>query len=349
MKTNQTLRGAQRSFVAVVVLAACSSSKLGPPAPPPVDWRAFEAPPTVDAGQAGPTANERAAAESYVGALASANFLQLASLLGGDVHLLSPGVTEARGLAPVVAAHVALFGAFGPHSVSATRIWRTATAHMVEWTMSGTQTREWLGVKPAGGAVAVSGLTLFWTQDDGTISEVHVYFDVPAAKAQLGAGPKQLGPAPTARTLPAATPPRIFGETGSSEEQANVSLAREALDALEGANEPAYLSAMADDVTLITPERPRPLHGKEELRGYFRALHKSIVQLDTTVESAWGISNFVVIEYSISGEQVGPVGWVPPQRDAVLRLHVVDVIEARGGRLESILRRENLGELVSKL
>ncbi len=150
MKTNPTLRSARLLLALAVGVAACAGSQLGPPRSPPIDWRAFEVRPKGDAGAPGPTANERAAAASYVGALTSGDFTQLATVLAADAHFLCPGVTEARGIAAVLAAHVTLFGAFGPRSISVTRMWRAAGVHVIEWTMSGMQTREWMGVKPAG-------------------------------------------------------------------------------------------------------------------------------------------------------------------------------------------------------
>ena len=52
-------------------------------------------------------------------------------------------------------------------------------------------------------------------------------------------------------------------------------------------------------------------------------MHKAIGQLDTTVDNAWGVGRFAVVEYTIAGEQVAPLGWVPAQRDKVIRLDTV--------------------------
>jgi hypothetical protein len=56
----------------------------------------------------------------------------------------------------------------------------------VEWTLTGTQARDWMGVPATHKSAGVKGLTLLWTKDDGSIIDVHVYFDVAAVQAQLG-------------------------------------------------------------------------------------------------------------------------------------------------------------------
>lgn len=345
MKITQRLCMMRLSAGLAAGVTACASEWMGPPASPPVDWHAFDVHPTMDAGRPGPTARERAAAETYVSSLDAPGFAALPTLLADDVHFLFPGMREARGREAVVGAHERLFGAFDSRRFVATRIWRTSTTQAVEWTMSATQSRAWMGVKPTGRGIRIRGVSLLWTRDDGTLADVHVYLDVAQMKAQLGAGPKGL-PA-LAPPPPNADRPEVFDQTGSPDELAEVSLAHEALDALERKNEAAFLSTMSDDVQVSTPEHARPLRGKDDVRAYFRAIHKSIALLDTTVDSSWGISRFAVVEYSVSGEQVAPIGWVPTQHDAVLRLHVVDIIEVRERLLTSISRYENLEEVVA--
>jgi hypothetical protein len=76
-------------------------------------------------------------------------------------------------------------------------------------------------------------------------------------------------------------------------------------------------------------------------------MHKAIAQLDTTVVNGWGISTFAIVEYTIAGEQLGPIGWIPMQKDAVFRLHVVDVAELRDGRIARVWRYDNPSEMAT--
>jgi ketosteroid isomerase-like protein len=327
---------------ASIALSACSSETV-PPQAPPIDWHAFDVHQAAVASPTRPTPSERGDAEAYAAAIASPGFALLRARLDGEVHLAFPGMSDARGRDAVVHAHEVLFGAFDGRTFAPNRVWRTESTETLSWTLTGVQARDWMGVAATQKPVTFAGLTLLWTKDDGTITDVHVYFDVAVVKAQLGAGPKELAslPPPT----PSSAPPQIFEADGSPDQDTSVALARTWLDALEKNDERAYLGAVTDDVEIHTLERPQALHGKDEARSYFRSVHKAIGQLDTTVANAWSVSRFAVVEYFLAGEQLGPLGWIPAQRDKVVRLEIADVIELRDGKIARVDRYDNPGEI----
>jgi ketosteroid isomerase-like protein len=244
--------------------------------------------------------------------------------------------------------------------MAVSRVWRTESVHVLEWTMSGTHTQGWMGVAATHKPVVFKGLTLLWTKDEGSILDVHVYFDVAIVKAQLGVRPDSMSPAragrgqrptdletfPPSAMPPPGTPTQVFEQTGSADEQRNVGTVRSALDALEETTDSRYLATMSDDVDVITLERAQPMHRKDEAREYFKAMHKAIGQLDTTIDNAWGIAQFVVVEYSVSGVELGPIGWVRTQRDRVVRLHIVDVVEMQTGKIARVWRYDDPAELI---
>jgi ketosteroid isomerase-like protein len=318
---------------------ACSSENAGAPPPAPVDWHAFDVPHGAVVAPPGPTARERGVAEAYAGALGSAELSGLNQLLAGDVRFAFPGMPDARGKDAVVKAHQTLFGAFDKRTMAITRLLRTDSVQSVEWTMTGIQAREWMGTPPTNGPVSFKGVTLLFTKDDGTIAEAHVYFDVAVVKTQLGVGPKELAGLPPA---PAPTgAPQVFEATHSPEEAGNVTLARAVLDALEKSDEAAYVGTMTDDVVVDTLERAQPMRGRDEQKAYFRAMHRAIGMLDTTVDN----SLVAVVEYFLAGAQLGPFGWLPAQRDKVIRLQVVDVMEIRNGKVDHIWRYDNPAQI----
>jgi hypothetical protein len=325
--------------------AACSSATVAPPPVPPVNWQSLNAQPVVDAGADIVTAKERALADAYAAALASPGFAQLGSQLDEDAHFASPGMDDAHGRSSVVHAHDLLFGAFDERKVTTSRVWRTPSEQTVEWTMAGIHTRDWMGVTARHKPVSFRGLTLLWTKDDGSITDAHVYIDVAVVKAQLGVGPKELLALPPP-TLP-ASPAQVFEETASAEEKNEVGVVRAALDALENKSEPQYVGAMADDVEINTLCRAQPARGKDDAKAYFKAMHKAIGQLDTTLDNAWGVAQFAVVEYFITGEQRGPIGWVPAQRDKLIRLQIVDVAEVHEGKIARIWRYDNLAQIAA--
>jgi predicted ester cyclase/ketosteroid isomerase-like protein len=332
----------------LVACAACSSESVAPPPKPPVG--SLEAVPVRDAGAETVTAKERALPELYAKALSSssggAQFGELAPLLNVDLAgFSSPGMAPAHEPAAIVAAHEKMFGAFDDRKMTLSRVWRTPNQEVFEWTMTGTHAREWQGIAPTHKPVAFKGVTLLWTKDDGSITDVHVYFDVAVVKAQLGVGPKELLalPLPTAPTGSA----QVIEQTpsGSAEEAKNVAVVKASLDALENSNEAGYVGAMADDVEVYGLESAAPVRGKGEAKAYYKAMHKAIGQLDTTVVSEWGFSGFAIVEYQVAGEQLGAIGWIPAQRDRVLRFELVDVCEIHDGKITRVWRYDNPGQI----
>jgi ketosteroid isomerase-like protein len=332
------------ALILVGTLIGCSSETVAQPPPPPVNWSALHSQPKVDAGADIVSAKERALPEAYVAALASQGFAQLGPLLDDEAHFASPGMDDARGRSAVEHAHEILLGSFDQRRVSLGRVWRTPSEQTIEWTMAGTQERDWLGLPPTHKAVSFKGLTLLWTKDDGSIVDTHVYVDVAVVKAQLGTGPKDLLALPPPAT---ASPVPPFEQVGSLEEKSNVATVRASLEALEKKDEAGYTAAMTEDVEVYTLERPQPVRSRDGARAYFKAMHKAIGQLDTTVDSVWGVGRFVVVEYSIAGEQVGAIGWIPPQRDKVVRLQVADIAEMRDGKIARLWRYDNPAQIVA--
>jgi steroid delta-isomerase-like uncharacterized protein len=327
----------------LTIFSGCSSENAGAPPPAPVDWHAFDVPHGPVAVQPGPTPKERAVAEGYARILASSDLESLSKMLASDVRFVFPGAVDARGRDAVVHAHQVMFGAFDRRTMTVSRLWRTDSAQALEWTMTGVQSRDFMGVAPTGKPVGFRGLSVLMTKDDGTISELHVYFDAAVVKAQLGVGPKELLALPLATAT--AGPVQEFEATHSEDEARVVAAGRAMLDALEKNDDAAYAATTTDDVVVETLEHPQPMRGHEDMKAYFKSIHHSIAQLDTTVDNSVGASRFAVIEYFVAGEQVAPLGWIPTQRDRVIRLQVADVMEIRDGKVAHVWRYDNPSQI----
>ena len=326
-----------------LLLGACSSDNLGAPPAAPVDWHAFDVPRGPAAVAPGPTPQERVVAEAYVTALATPGFAGVTPLLNADTHFTFPGIQDARGHDAVIRAHETVLGAFDSRVFATSRVWRTDAVHAVEWTMSGVQSKDWMGVPASHKPLVLKGISLLWTKDDGTIVDSHMVFDVAVAKTQLGAGPKELAslPAPTM----ASGAPQATEQARTPDEAANVAVTRAWLDGLEKPDDGAYLAAVTDDVQVESQHRAQPMRGKEDLKTYFKAMHRAISELDTTVDNVLGIGRFTVVEYTINGEQVGPLLWIPAKSDRVVRLHVIDVVELRDGKIAHVWRYDSPDEI----
>jgi predicted ester cyclase len=391
---------AMTTSAAACALGACSSDTVGPPPAPPVNWQSLVVQPSADAGRPAPTASERRVAEIYASVLMSRDehdafgaaaagrdastssgpLAALAPHLDEDAHFAFPSWQDVHGRSGVLRAHELLFGPFDHRAFVLSRVWRTPSQQALAWTLTGVQAREWMGVPATNRHVHVSGLTVLTTTDEGTIADVHAYFDAALLKAQLGVGSKELQavangtssglppsaplsllPADAGVGLDAGAPPelrlgaearpagapQVYDQSGTPEELQAVMLGRASLDALEANHESAYVDTMTDDVEIHGLEQAQPWRGKADARAYFKAMHKAVGQLDTTVLNIQGVQNFAYVEYTIAGEQLGPILSVPAQRDKAIRLHLVDVIEERGGKIARVWRYGNPEEILA--
>jgi hypothetical protein len=340
-----------RSTMALAFLmAGCPSETVGPPPAPPVNWQSLDGGARRSSVSIGPTENERAAAEKYSRTLAAPAFAGLAVQLDDDARFTFPGADDSRGREAIMRAHERLLGAFDERKIRTRRVWRTSSEQTVEWELTGVQARDWMGLKASQKSVTVKGVALLWTKDDGTITDLHLYFDLAAVKAQLDAAPATPGSVAgqaAAVTIAAdgSRPPQIFDQGASPSERADLALAKASLDALEGNDLVAYLGTLADDVEIDTLERAQPYRGKGAATSYFKAMRKAIGQLDTTVTDAWGVGTFAVLEYTIAGEQIGPLGSIPAQRDKTVVLHIADIVEVAADKITHIWRYDNPAEI----
>jgi ketosteroid isomerase-like protein len=140
-------------------------------------------------------------------------------------------------------------------------------------------------------------------------------------------------------------PAQVFEQEGTPKEAASIALMRAMLQALEDNKESAYLSTMANDVEIFTLDRAQPVRGKDPVERLFRTLRKTIGDLDTVVHNAWGVQQFAVVEYSIAGLQLAPLGRIPFVPNRLFSTRLVDVAEVRNGKITRIWRYDDSGAL----
>jgi ketosteroid isomerase-like protein len=332
-----------RALLFCLVAPACAAETVSMPPPAPVHFSPAGAAAAAKPSPTVATQRERGVADAYVKALASPGLIEIGLLVGEDVRFTF-GTHDTRGRQAVIKAHDKVFGAFGDRKFITSRIWLTDSTHLLdcqalEWTMTGVQERPWLGVAPAGKAVSIKGLTLFWTDDDGVISEIHTYLDEEVVKAQLGVGPAELLQLPLPRAD--AGPPQVLERKGAPEEMANVATVRRMIQALEDGQEAVFLATMTDDLALETLDASAPIRGQEAALAYFRTLRRSVRQLDTVIQNAWGVGSFAIVEYEITGLQTASLRRHHVANDDGARtFHTqrVDVVEFRAGKIARIRR-----------
>jgi ketosteroid isomerase-like protein len=340
-----------------LLLGACSEDTVA--APPQAPTGSLEAIAVPDGGAESVTAKERELPGLYAKAMSSQPpdaglpFASLGPLLNEDLaKFSSPGMTPAAEPNQIVAAHAAIFGAFDDRKMALGRVWRTPNEQTFEWTMTGTQTRDWRDVAATRKAVTFKGLTLMTTKDDGSITEIGVFVDIALLKAQLTGVPAALQGLPPP-AFSAGQQASDQAQPVSDEEQRNVIVVKDWLDALENNNLPAYLAAMTADVEVNTLESATPMSGHAGLTKYFHAVHAGIGDLSTTPANIWGVAHYVVVDYDIDGEQIGKITWLPalaplPVRtEQLVHFDKVDICEMRDGKIARVWRYDNPGQMLS--
>jgi hypothetical protein len=336
------MRRAPAILLVGLVAIACAAEKVQRPPPPPVDWQSLQVQSAPDAGTLKATEKERAVAGLYAKALGSPGFTQLDSMLDEDAHF-SFGDKDTRGRERIIAAHDQLFGAFDERSVAIRRVFRTDRSQAVDWTMTGVQARPWMGVGATQKQVVINALTLLFTNDNGSISDIHVYFDAAVVKGQLGVGPSE--PQRLSPPLAPSGPSQLFEQAGTPDEAANVALMRAMLQALEDNQESTYMSNLATDVEIFTLDRAQPVRGRDACLRLFKTMRRSIGDLDTVVPNSWGVQQFAVVEYSIAGLQLAALGRIPFVPNRLFNTRGVDIAEIRDGRISRIWRYDDSGAL----
>jgi hypothetical protein len=320
-------------------LPACSNETVGmwPAAPVHFQTAPLAASPSSPVT---PTDEERGVADAYMTALASPGFAALGPIVDDEAQFAF-GARNTHGRDRVQAAHDDVFGAFDDRHFVANRVWLTDStrpldSQAIEWTMTGVQARAYMGIPPSHKPVVIKGLTLLWTNDDGIISELHVYFDEEVVQAQVGGGSAALQKLAIPSVGNGAS--QVFERSGTQEEKGNIALVRTMIQSLEDDKESEFLATLDDDIELFTSDHAEAVHGKAGAREYFGTMRKSVRLLDTVIRNAWAVREFTVTEYVITGLQRAPLPRVTFAEGRALHARFVDVAEFAHGRMVRIWR-----------
>jgi ketosteroid isomerase-like protein len=326
--------------IALLVIAmACSPEAVTRPPPPPVNWASLEARPPADAAVASVTQQERAIAALYLKALSTSDNAALGGLFADEVHFTMAGreTTAVYGRAAVTTAHEQLFTGVQPRAFAATRVLLTDRSQSIEWTLTGKD-------RATGKPIGIRGATLITTSDDGTLSDLHLYFDQALLQAQVSGQPAVLAALPLA-TAP-SSPPLVVEQANSADERSAVTAVTRWFDDLDQ-NENAYANTATDDIEITTQQSAAPATGKRALRAYFEMMHRTISGLDSQLDNAVGIGPFVIVTYHIVGTQRAKYLYVPV-KDPVIKLYLLDVIELHNGKIARLWRYEDPIQIVQQ-
>ena len=276
---------------------------------------------------------ERETATEVLNGYAEDGFKASIPLLDPEGNLSFPGLSEATDRTGDVKVLADLFGAFSDRKFAIGRVWQPPHVAVLEWTMAGVQTGEFVGIKATQKPVTLHGLSIYWFDASGLVSDTHLYYDVGATLAALGAAPKGVEAALAATgAVQAPADAVVAGVSVTETEKRNVALVNASWDAFEAKNEAGYLAALSDDVEVFRLDRAKSEAGKAERKKFFKAASAGIGSLSQTPLNAWGVGDFVIEEYSITGVHSGKLFDLAASGHA-LRLHFVDIDEVKDGKV----------------
>jgi ketosteroid isomerase-like protein len=313
-------------------MAGCAPETTLKSPPAPVNWTSLDQRSAAQETQStSPTELELRVAPAYMKALATHDGTGLSALIDEHAHFSFAGMEDVNGREGVVQAQQAALSAFDNRSFTVTRVFVSDDAQAVEWTMSATH-------HATQKTIVLEGVALLWTRDSGAIKDVHFYYDQGFVNALLGVEPKPSAQ-PRAVSMPSADQNQVFVAASSKEEAGNRLTVQSWLDSLEDNEERAYLSKMSDTVEIVTDTSI--LKDKAAQRTYFTTIRAALMDLNIQLDSIWSVGPYVITEYHLAGEQNGALGWIPAQKDTLVRLFTVDICELRSGRITHIRRYDN--------
>jgi steroid delta-isomerase-like uncharacterized protein len=239
------------------------------------------------------------------------------------------------------------FAAFPDAKYAFGRTWQKNDVMVVEYGMTGTNTGDFMGMKATNKPVGLRGVTVIFSNPDGLVREEHDYTDMGSMMMQLGV-PKAKGRALVG--LPTTSETHIA--KGTPDEDKNVDLAKSFAAVMEKKDVKAFLDGMTDDSTYDMNVSPNPMSGKKDGEKWFNMMTKAFPDMKSTISNAWGVEDYVIDEYTMTGTQkgaiTGPMGTIPATGKQV-NLHGIEIVQFKDGKMTHGWGFENGAEFATQL
>jgi ketosteroid isomerase-like protein len=325
-----------RSRIAILLaLCACETPDTLPrPERPPADYASLTAATGRDGGPLVATQRERGIAKAYMDVLSDPALAGLDALFDEDAHFVFAGDEyESHGRIEVRSAHKKLLDALASRTFKARRVLLTDRSQAIAWTMNGKDGSN-------GSDVGVNGIALVQTKDDGTVSDIHLFYDEGIINAQRGLEPKQLG---SGKIKPPPMPsgdPEIVEQAHGSNEERNLQVVSDWLDPGLERDPGKYQAAMSNGIVIETAENP-PMTGIAAAMADRDSWHRSIQSLDVQVMPPLiAAGDFVAVEYRLVGTMVNRIGFFPSV-NALIQMYGVDIVQVKDGRITHVWRYDD--------
>lgn len=253
------------------------------------------------------------------------------------------GMPEMKGRDAIQAGQQMFVDGFPDMKMGMSRVFQKGNVAIVEWVVTGTQSKDFMGVKASNKPVGISGVSVEWFNDDGLVKETHEYFDLGTVMAQIG-GSKQKARAPMA--LPTSTETHVA--KGTPEEDKNLEAIKTTYAAMDTKKEADFLGVMDDAIEYDDMTQPASMKGKAEAKKFFGMWTKAFPDQKNTVVNGWGFDEYVVSEFNTKGTHKGPIGPIKATNKPV-DLHGVDVFKVSNGKLTRGWTYANGAELMTEI
>ena len=218
--------------------------------------------------------------------------------------------------------------AFPDMKLTPWRTWQKDDVIAVEWVFNGTNSGDWMGMKATNKPVGVHAISLFWMNPDGSVKEVHEYWDGRTLMGQLGATKEKV----RAVAAAPAGAPEMHVSAGTPDEAKNVDATKAMYVAFEKKAEADFVNAMTDGTEYDDYTRPATSKGKAEAKQFFGAFTKAFPDLKITPVFVMAVGDTVIAEAQTTGTNTGKFMGKAPTKKA-LDVKGVDVFQFKDGKV----------------
>jgi predicted ester cyclase len=339
-------------FLSAFSLVGCleSSDPIAPTAPP-VEWASFDAgaaasmataptaPPSVDK-----TAAHVALVQALLAAISEPDSAAFAGKYAENAKASIFGESVWNGRADIGAMLRDFYQPFAGIKATPTRIIVNGDRVAVEWVMTGTQAKSWMGADASGKAVAVPVLSIYTFDAHDLVAVEHTYFDEVGALVQIGAASHAME---RGSVVTPADSPMIVGAKGGADEAANTALVAAAANALAQNNPDAVVAPYANDIEIWSSTRAKITKGKDAAKKEVVEFLKTFADVKVTVD-AWGAGPLVVDERQVEATNVGAYAGTPPTKKGAA-WQEASVSEVKDGKVVRMWNYVNRRDIFAEL
>jgi ketosteroid isomerase-like protein len=317
----------------VFAAAACGGETPAPQAPASTTSTATTAPAASAATTTAPAETTTAAAKPALAdliaqscktlgeAMNAHDSAKVAGLFADDAEWNVYGADDAHGREAIVKSLQGWLDMSKDQKSAPRRMWFKGNVAVGEIVFAGTMTGNFMGMKATGKPYGGVDLIVMTFNNDGLITNVHDYFDVPGFMAQIKGAKK----APALETLPSG-PPEVHVAKNTPDEDKLTEWAKtfnETFNSADPAKGPPSMTAPDAEVTFYF------LGGKvnsaKDLAKFGGESHKALPDAKWSLDGAWGVDGYLVEERTETATFKGPLGPMKPTGKAVT-LHFGEVI-----------------------